>query len=303
MSAESLIWSLIAAIGLLDIILFAEQGMTVILHWSTALYLIGLWGTSKVIQRHCPAAARLMGALAQLLAFCKVASYLTYAVMAASPFPLSDGMLSQWDAALGFDWPAWFALAHAYPMMHFILAKAYASVPLQVLVLLLYFSYVNVDRVDELLLAAILAILIIVPISFLLPALGAWSQHGVGIELTRGDTLALRSHVLLTVDQTKGIITFPSFHTVCGVLLINIARGRRCFLPVLVLNVLLIASVMSVGAHYGVDMLSGLAVSWVAIAAARSMMAWSNSLPSNNPEPVCAEPMTGGAFRTVSIRS
>ena len=303
MSAESLIWAIIAAIGLLDVVLFAVQGMTVTLHWSAAIYLIGLWAGAKIIQRRYPPAARLASAFAQLFAFCQVGSCLTYAVMAASPFPLADALLSRWDAALGFNWPAWFAWVHAHPFVHFIMAQAYGSVPLQVLLLLIYFAYVNADRVDELVLATILAIMIIVPINFLLPAVGAWSQHGIGIEPWRSDILALRSHTLLTIDRTQGIITFPSFHTVCGVLLINMARGRRWFVPVLVLNVLLIASVMSVGAHYGVDMLSGLAVSWNAIAAARSMIAWCKSLPTENPAPVRTGQAAGAAFRTVSVRS
>jgi hypothetical protein len=57
-----------------------------------------------------------------------------------------------------------------------------------------------------------------------------------------------------------------------------------------------------VGAHYGVDMLSGLAVSWIAIAAARSMIAWCKSLPTENPEPARAAAATDAAFGTASIR-
>jgi hypothetical protein len=303
MSAESLIWALMAAIGLLDVVLFAAQGMTAIFHWSTAFYLIVLWGGAKIIERRIPPAARLTSAFAQLFAFCQVGSCLTYVAMAASPFPLADGLLSRWDSDLGFDWPAWFAWVHTHPAVHFIMVHAYASVTLQVLALLLYFSYVNADRVDELLLATILATAIIAPVNFLLPAIGAWSQHGVGIEPWRGEILALRSHTLLIVDHTQGIITFPSFHTVCGVLLINMARGHRLFMPVLLLNVLLIASVMSVGAHYAVDMLSGLAVACIAIAAARSITAWCKSLPTEKPVSARAGPATDLAFWTASTRS
>jgi len=112
----------------------------------------------------------------------------------------------------------------------------------------------------------------------LLPAVGAWSQHGVGIvEPWRADILALRSHALLTIGQTEGIITFPSFHATLGVLLANMARGRKWFLPVLVLNLLLIASVMSEGSHYAVDMVSGLVLAWVALAMSRATLArWVN---------------------------
>ena len=274
MNVQSLIWALIAATGVIDYVLFAAEGMTITVPWRAIIYLVTMYGVSVVIQRRYPSAARLLSAFAQVFAFCQVGACLTYVAMAASPFPLADAQLSRADAALGFDWLGWFMWLKANPTLHFILAKAYASVPLQLLVLLVYFAYADEKRVDELVLATILSIGIIVPIMALLPALGAWSQHGVGIEPWRSEILALRSHTLLTVDRTQGIVTFPSFHTVCGVLLANMARGRKWFLPVLVLNLLLVASVMSEGAHYGVDMLSGLAVAGVAIVASRGILAW-----------------------------
>ena len=58
-----------------------------------------------------------------------------------------------------------------------------------------------------------------------------------------------------------------------GVVLAYAARGRKWFVPALCLNLLLIAAVMTEGAHYGVDLLSGLAVAFVSIAAARWMLA------------------------------
>ena len=274
MSAQSVIWILIATTGALDVVLFSAQGMTANVNWSAVAYLTGLLCGSRLIRWRYLPAARLAEAFAQLFAFCQVGSCLTYAVMAASPFPLMDGLLSQGDAMLGFDWLAWFTWVKDHPSVHCVLTYAYASVPLQLLLLMVYFAYVDAERVFELVLATVLAIAIIVPAMFFLPAVGAWSEHGVGIEPWRADILALRSHTLLTVGKTQGIISFPSFHTVAGVLLVNMARGGKWFLPILVLNLLLIASVMTEGAHYGVDMLSGLAVAWAAIAFSRSILKW-----------------------------
>jgi membrane-associated phospholipid phosphatase len=193
--------------------------------------------------------------------------------MAASPFPLADALLGRADAALGFDWLGWFMWLKANPTVHFMLAKAYASIPLQVLVLFVYFAYADMKRVDEVVLATVLSIAMIIPGMVLLPATGAWSQYGIGVvEPWRADILALRAHTLLTVNATQGIVAFPSFHTALGVLLANMARGRRLFVPVLVLNLLLMASVMTEGAHYAVDMLSGAIVACLAIAASRSML-------------------------------
>ena len=121
-----------------------------------------------------------------------------------------------------------------------------------------------------------LSIMIITPIMFLLPSVGAWSQHGVGmIEPWRERYTRLRSHAMtaIVVAKTEGIISFPSFHTVLGVLFTNMARGYRSFLPIAILNLAMLASVMSEGAHYGVDMLSGVAVALVALAATRFLLA------------------------------
>ena len=169
-----------------------------------------------------------------------------------------DPLLSRADSAIGFNWPAWFELISANPRLHSALAYAYLSFPVQISVLILYFSYADPKRVHERLLAGMLSVLFIVPIMVLLPAVGAWSQYGVGVvEPWRHDILALRAHTLVTIGETKGIVSFPSFHTAMAVLLINMARGRKWSLPVLILNLLMIAAVPTEGAHYGVDVVSG----------------------------------------------
>jgi membrane-associated phospholipid phosphatase len=107
---------------------------------------------------------------------------------------------------------------------------------------------------------------------------------------------------MLTVSRTQGIVAFPSFHTVAGVLLANMARGRKWFLPVLALNVLMIVSVMSEGAHFAVDMLSGLICACVAIAASRSVLSWcKRGSPMRGVVAVAPTPVP--AFRTVAIGS
>jgi membrane-associated phospholipid phosphatase len=77
----------------------------------------------------------------------------------------------------------------------------------------------------------------------------------------------------VTVAEMKGIVAFPSFHAELGILLANMARGRKWFLPVLILNVALLTSVITEGAHYGVDVLGGVVVALVAVAASRSILA------------------------------
>lgn len=274
MSVQTLIWTLIAVTGALDIALFWAEKMTIVMNWRVAVFLVTVYGLSRVMRQRYAATARLFGVFVQILMFCQLAAYLTYAAMAASPFPMADNLLSHADAAIGFDWLAWFIWVRAHPAVHIVLAIAYASIPLQTVVLLTYFTMKDGRRIDEMIIATILTVAMVIPGMVLLPAVGAWTQHGVGlVEPWRSEILALRTHNLVAVGVTQGIVSFPSFHTACAVLLVNMARGHKWFSLVLGINAILIVSVMSEGAHYGVDVIGGLAVSLLAIAAARWLIA------------------------------
>lgn len=276
MRVQIAIWSLIAATGVIDGILLVAEGMTVSAEWS-AINFIGLLCIVAVTFHRIPSISLLFISVAQICAFTHVGAILTYAAMAASHFPLADPLLSRADSAIGFNWPAWFEMISANPRLHSALAYAYLSFPVQISVLILYFSYADPKRVHELLLAGMLSVLFIVPIMVLLPAVGAWSQYGVGVvEPWRHDILALRAHTLVTIGETKGIVSFPSFHTAMAVLLINMARGRKWSLPVLILNLLMIAAVPTEGAHYGVDVVSELAVALMALATTQFALARSS---------------------------
>jgi len=305
MNGQALIWSVIVVFGVADAVLLPAQGMTVT-GWSFPfLIVVILCGVALVYRRRSPPIACGFAAGAQIVAFSHVGALLTYGAMAASPFPLADALLSDADASLGFDWLRWFAVVNAHPALHVALGLAYASIPVQVFGLIGWFAFHDTRRVHELLLAAMLSIALITPVMVVLPAIGAWSGHAVGMaEPWRGDILALRSHTLLAVGETKGIISFPSFHTVLAVLFANMARGGRWFPPVLVVNLLMIASVATEGAHYGVDILSGLAVAVVALGAARLLLARcaSDGAPvpesrsdSGGPIAMAAHPIRGGS--------
>jgi hypothetical protein len=126
---QALIWTLIAGTGVLDALLFAAEGMALRPDWYFAALVLLLYGLSLVMGRRYPPVAVLLTAFAHFLLFEELAHCLTYGAMAASPFPLADAWLSRADAALRFDWPAWFAWVRAHPEVHAVLAAAYASIP------------------------------------------------------------------------------------------------------------------------------------------------------------------------------
>lgn len=276
MRAGLVIWSLIAVVALIAAALYAIAGMSVAAnYYGIGLFLTVLVVLTGVIRRRYPAASHIAHTTMQLVAFSQAGAYLTYVTMAMTPFPLADTTLAHADAVFGFDWSAWFFWVNGRPVLHYALALAYVSIPLQLFVLIVYFAFTDPDRLDELVLGTIFTIVLTMPGMIFLPAIGAWSEHGIGMtEPWKHDILALRAHELLIVTKTQGIISFPSFHTASAVLLANMARGRRVFAPLLLLNILMIASVLSQGAHYFVDVLGGLGVALVAIAITRHILNW-----------------------------
>src|SRR6185437_3515788 len=117
--------------AVLDWVLLALQGMTVALKWMEVVVIAFLCGMSLTFRRHNPPVSRLCMSVAQILAFSYVGAILSYAAMAASPLPLADASLSRMDAAIGFDWPAWFSWVSVHPKFHLVLALSYASIPAQ----------------------------------------------------------------------------------------------------------------------------------------------------------------------------
>jgi PAP2 superfamily len=286
MPTQLLIWLMILLTGIFDSISLLAQGMTIdwALRWPAIIFVSALVVMSVIcLWFRRPEVSRLFLAAAQVSAMSQVLSIFVYA-MAASPNPISDPMFMRADAALGFDWMWWFTWVSSHSTVHLILSYAYNSVPFQITIALVYFSYIDAKRIDEFLIAGMTALFITCMIAYLLPGIGAWSAHGVGIEPWREDLLALRAHSLLRIGNADGIITFPSYHTVLGVLLIYMYRFQKwLFYPIFLLNGLMIASVLSEGAHYLVDMLSGLAVAFVSLGITRYLLVWWNRSRVNLP--------------------
>jgi len=208
---------------------------------------------------------------ALLVAFFAAAAVLSYLVI-ATDLPLVDAELSAADRALGFDWPAWFAWVHEHPTPHFVLRLVYASAIPQVEAIVLYLAFTGqAERNSELLWTLMLSLLVIVPISALLPAAGAW-VHYDAMQLANAaqirDFMAMRGGTLRELDLSRleGLINFPSFHTTLAVLFAYVMRRRPVlFTAAVLLNGVMIVSVLTEGGHYLVDVIAGAAVTGGAI--------------------------------------
>lgn len=205
-------------------------------------------------------------------------------VAATAGAPLRDDAMGIFDRALGFDWQAHFAWLAAHPPLMLALGWIYDTSLVQPLAIILVLAFTGqLPRLQLFLLLYVAGALAVIAVSAFVPTAGAFHQYLGGrpvAALVYGhvvgpDHLAqyfgLRDGSLRVIDllQAKGMISFPSFHTVLSVLYIwALARTPWLRGPAVVLNLLIILSTLSIGGHYLADVVGGTVIALALIAAA-----------------------------------
>ena len=209
------------------------------------------------------------------VAFSAAGAIFTY-LAATFAMPLRDAQFIAIDSWMGFHWLAWFGFIEAHRLIQFPLFIAYFTFLPQIIGSILYFAHTRqTSRNAEMLWISMLALIVTTIISAFLPAVGPY-VHFFGHQTA--DIVVLMSlraggaHTF-PIDRMQGIITFPSFHTTIAIIFIYVHRPpSRSFVPVAILNGLMLMGIPSEGHHYLVDMISGAAVAAVCIAAVRRGM-------------------------------
>jgi membrane-associated phospholipid phosphatase len=203
----------------------------------------------------------------------------TYASMRFN-MPMADTVLIGMDKAIGFNWPAFVRFVDQSALAASTLEVAYESLTAQMLVLpILLCIFSHELRAYQYMLSFIVLILLAAVISIPFPSVGAYVGHGLdGATLHNinahfgyfflGSFNAVREqeHFVLGLNNAAGIITFPSVHAGVAVLCSWAAWPSRWLrLPVLTLNMLMVISAITHGAHYLVDVIAGCGVACIAI--------------------------------------
>ena len=159
---------------------------------------------------------------------------------------------------------------------NFPLFLAYFTFLPQIIGSILYFAHTEqTSRNAELIWIAMPALILTTIVSAVLPAIGPY-VHYFGRETA--DIVVLTSlrtggAQTFVVSRMQGIITFPSFHTILAIAFIYVHRPpSRSFVPVAILNGLMLLAIPSEGHHYLIDVISGAAVAAVCIAVVRAGM-------------------------------
>jgi PAP2 superfamily len=203
-------------------------------------------------------------------------------------FPKADGSLSNWDQLVHFDWLGYLKWADASPQLLWLMSRCYTGLTSYsaIAFLILVLSPRPAIRVVEFtgLFLSTSTICIIVGACF--PAEAAMIHYAPSPDLFANISnqsgtyhiealTALRSDPNLTFDLNNlpGLVTFPSFHTAMGVLIIYCCRSNFIvFVPSLIVNCIMISATPIFGSHYGIDVLGGAFVATLAIIASRGWL-------------------------------
>lgn len=222
-----------------------------------------------------------MGAVFMVTAFLGIRFY-NHLTMSLA-LPLADDTLDALDKALGLDWygyAMWFAQLKPW---HGLIRLPYSHTTQSVaaiFVLLVFFG--GRERAVEFGSLLFLGALIAVSVAAFFPAEAAMvrymdaqllSIYGTNTGVYHMDAFtALRSFAPVTLDfsDLPGLATFPSFHTITGLLIVYACRGAAIPLALACLwtGAMLLGTPVY-GGHYFVDIFAGAALAAALIAASR----------------------------------
>lgn len=196
-----------------------------------------------------------------------------------------DLQLAQIDRYFGYHWPSIIEWSGQHPLINTILRIAYVSTmpQLALLVVILGLS----GRIKELH-VLILSITLTATFSIcwwgFFPSFGASSvyQLPAAVEALASPelgtayggylvSLGLNGPQFITPSEIKGLIGFPSYHTVLAVTALYASRSIKWIFPLyLVLNILILPGVFVHGGHHMVDLIAGLVIAFVGLYIARN---------------------------------
>lgn len=196
--------------------------------------------------------------------------------------PLWDARFAALDRALGFDWTAHLAFVTEHRWLELALEVAYhSSLPQVAIVVVALTASGRTERLGRFTLLFAATATVVIVISAIAPAAGAYAWHQPVSSLTAAlrdgaagrwhldDFFALRDGSLRTIPlgDLQGLVSFPSFHTALALVTLWALRPVRWLTaPAYALNGALILATLSIGGHYLVDVVGGAAVGIGAIA-------------------------------------
>jgi membrane-associated phospholipid phosphatase len=214
-----------------------------------------------------------------IVAIGSVGLIFTYLATSAA-LPLQDAFLARLDTHLGFHWPSFLGAINDHPFLADLMVKAYGSTAPLTQGVVIWLSVRGCgERLAEFLALLCLCSLGLAVGMLLVPAAGAFVYFEPAQQLfdnfAPGREMwpfldafnALRDGVLTTINisSVQGVVSFPSFHTMLGIITTYALRDTRALLiPAVMLNGTMILATLPVGGHYLADTLAGAGIGMAA---------------------------------------
>jgi hypothetical protein len=251
-------------------------------------------------RRDEPALSATLAVAAFLIVFPAGASLLSYLLLTVAG-PRIDSLLAAADLALGFRWTAAMALAADHPRINMLLGFAYLSVMPQTVFLIFALGLRGrLEALYGLALSLAIGALLTLAMWTLFPSFGAFSVFALPDDVARKLGLVLGADYgriltgmlqhgpgFISPTEIRGIVGFPSYHTLQALVLFWYARQERWLRwPVLVLNIVVLVAIPVQGGHHLMDMFGGLGVTVAAILISRRLIAGAKTTPARISPPL-----------------
>ncbi len=222
--------------------------------------------------------------LLQLGCYSVVYSPMMYMASALN-YPLIDGWLQAIDQLVGFSPVAVVGWTRQHPWIDFWSTWAYLFIVPETLIAVIFVALVNEkDRLQQFITQFMLGTFICGLFTWFFPAYGPLAH--VSIAPANWQTpfvehfhqLRSGQPFVFSWQDTEGLVTFPSFHTAWAIFLILLWSGQTRWLsiPMSLVSVLIVVSTLTTGSHYIVDIVGGVALAGVCIAASRQWSRYAN---------------------------
>ena len=221
-----------------------------------------------------------------------------------------DMQLAAIDRTIGFSWPSLMAFVSDYPTANAFLKAAYLSVMPQTVVLIFALGFgKQLAELYRFSLALTIGAIITLCLWTIAPSFGAFSVYTLPNQVTEKLGLVLGldyGHDLVQMLKTgpglisprdlRGIVGFPSYHTLQALVLMWYARSVPMLRwPAIALNTLVLVAIPIQGGHHLIDMFGGTAVAllsiWLAahVVSVAEKRAVSSDWPEIDPRPSCKQ--------------
>lgn len=222
-----------------------------------------------------------------LTAFSNLSSILNYFLLTVAGTRIDD-ILARVDRAIGVYWPDMITWANHHRAINLGLMLVYGCVLPQIALLISMLGWRSqITKIYSLCFAIFFATAMTLGFWTIFPSFGAMAYYRLDPAIAAHTPLALNAsyaHELVQLlangpgfispTELKGLIGFPSFHSVLALLVTWYARNLDYIRwPVAALNLLVLISTPIQGGHHVIDVLAGLVVTVLAVLAAEKLIA------------------------------